>query len=281
MTMPPESKSSRQHKRAENALSALIELMAALRHPKDGCEWDLQQTHKSIAPYTIEEAYEVAEAIHSGTPEDLKNELGDLLLQVIFQARIAEENGDFDFADIATSITQKMIRRHPHIFQDTEQRSPEEQRQAWEELKAQERAAKQQTATLDDVATTLPPMTRAVKLQKRAARVGFDWSDPQDVLAKVHEELEEVTQELKIDPINHDRLQGEIGDLLFTVINLARKVGIDPDQSLTATNRKFIHRFSFLEKIAMEQGLDINDVDIDTMEKWWQQSKQYDEADNN
>jgi MazG family protein len=261
-------------KKAEEALSALIKLMADLRHPTKGCSWDVQQTHETIAPYTIEEAYEVAEAIRKGTPQDLKEELGDLLLQVIFQARIAEESKHFDFADVATAITEKMIRRHPHIFGQMPQISAEEQQQTWEDMKAQERIAKGQTSLLDDVAFALPPMTRALKLQKRAARIGFDWSSPEDVLAKTHEELAEVTEELKADPQQQHRLEDEIGDLLFTVINLARKANVDPNQSLTATNQKFIRRFSFLEKKAKEQDVALNEIDLAQMEIWWQSSKQ-------
>ena len=188
---------------AETQLRALIEVMAKLRDPIDGCAWDLEQDHASIAPYTIEEAYEVQDAIEKNDMQGLREELGDLLLQVVFQARIGEEAGHFDFADIAESITDKMIRRHPHIFGDHEYRTAEEQRQAWEDIKAEERQSKNETRLLDDVATTLPAMMRAFKLQKRAARVGFDWPDSQQVLDKVKEELAEVEAELTPEERNY------------------------------------------------------------------------------
>ncbi|MCE2517541.1 MAG: nucleoside triphosphate pyrophosphohydrolase, partial [Alphaproteobacteria bacterium] len=208
----------------------------------------------------------------------IRDELGDLLVQVVFQARIAEEAGNFAFADIAQSITAKMIRRHPHIFGDAAERSADEQRQAWEDMKARERAAKKQTGVLDDVATTLPPMTRAVKLQKRAARLLFDWTDPKPVMDKVLEELDEVNAELTADTINPEHLQGEIGDLLFAGINLARKSNIDPDEALAQTNRKFTRRFQYLEATAAAQQTTLDDTDLDTMEQWWQSAKHDDNS---
>jgi tetrapyrrole methylase family protein/MazG family protein/ATP diphosphatase len=259
---------------AEASLRALIDVMAALRHPETGCAWDLKQDHASIAPYTIEEAYEVAEAIESGSPEDLKDELGDLLLQVIFQARIGEEAGKFDFAAIANSITAKMIRRHPHIFGDASYKNEAEQHAAWEDIKATERKGRDEGGLLDGIAATLPPMTRAVKLQKRAARVGFDWDSPDPVLAKVHEELDEVTSELTARPSDHERIADEIGDLLFAVVNLARKSGIDPDQALRRTNGKFTRRFKGIESRAHKEGVSLADAGLDRMETWWEEIKQ-------
>ena len=259
---------------AEEALRWLLNIMASLRNPDGGCEWDIQQTHETIAPYTIEEAYEVAEAILNGNIEDFRDELGDLLLQVVFQARIAEEAGNFDFADIADSISKKMIRRHPHIFENTEQRSASQQRKAWEDLKAEERKSKNQNGILDDVATTLPSMIRAFKLQKRAARVGFDWENPEDVVGKVKEELNEVIEEMENDKTsNNDHLEGEIGDLLFAVINLARKTNIDPEQALSATNRKFVQRFNYIEKQAKNENQDLEQISIEQMEIWWNDAK--------
>lgn len=258
---------------AETSLRALIDIMAALRNPETGCAWDLKQTHASIAPYTIEEAYEVADAIENGSPNDLRDELGDLLLQVIFQARIGEENGDFSFAEIADSISSKMIRRHPHIFGDVTYASEAEQREAWEAIKAAERGEKDEPRLLDGIAAALPPMTRAVKLQKRAARVGFDWTEPEPVIAKVHEELDEVTDELAQSPQDQDKIEDEIGDLLFAVINLARKSGIDPDQALARTNSKFTRRFNAIEDRAKHAGIDLNTIDLDQMENWWQEIK--------
>lgn len=259
---------------AETSLRALIDIMAALRHPETGCAWDLKQTHASIAPYTIEEAYEVAEAIEQGSSETLRDELGDLLLQVIFQARIGEESGDFDLAAIADSITAKMIRRHPHIFGDVTYASEAEQRDAWEAIKAAERHEKDEGGLLDGIATTLPPVTRAVKLQKRAARVGFDWTDPAPVIAKVHEELDEVKEELANTPRHQDRLEDEIGDLLFAVVNLARKSNIDPDQALARTNAKFTRRFTAIEDRAKAEAIDLEKAGLDRMEHWWTEIKQ-------
>ncbi len=259
---------------AEDALRQLVNIMASLRNPDGGCAWDLKQTHASIAPYTIEEAYEVAEAVAHGSVDDLRDELGDLLLQVVFQARIAEEAGDFDFADIADSISEKMIRRHPHIFDSISPRSANEQRQAWEDMKAEERRAKNKTGVLDDVATTLPPMTRAFKLQRRAARVGFDWDNTEDVVGKVKEELDEVIQEIPTHSAGEDTaLEGEIGDLLFSVINLARSVGVDPDQALTSTNAKFIRRFNYIEKQAKAENRSLETVGLAQMDAWWHEAK--------
>ena len=258
---------------AETQLRALIEVMAKLRDPINGCAWDLEQDHASIAPYTIEEAYEVQDAIEKNDMQDLREELGDLLLQVVFQARIGEEAGHFDFADIAQAITDKMIRRHPHIFGDHEYRTTEEQRQAWEDIKAEERQSKNETRLLDDVATTLPAMMRAFKLQKRASRVGFDWPDSQQVLDKVKEELAEVEAELTPDQIDQNRLEDEIGDVLFSVINLARKLDIDPEQALKLTNKKFTNRFNYIEEFIVLKGNNIKDASLDEMEDLWQKAK--------
>ena len=278
MSSAPQSKNS-----PEAQLRALIDVMARLRDPKDGCAWDLQQDHASIAPYTIEEAYEVQDAIEKKDMEGLCDELGDLLLQVVFQARIGEEAGHFDFADIAQSITDKMIRRHPHIFGDHHYRSAEEQRQAWEDIKAEERQAKSnkagldpshpKTRLLDDVATTLPAMLRAVKLQKRAARVGFDWPDAEQVMDKIKEETAEVEAELNQNTPQHPRLQEEIGDLLFAVINLARKLDIDPEDALKSTNSKFTNRFNYIEESIVSNNKTMENATLDEMESLWQDAK--------
>lgn len=254
-------------------IDALLQVMATLRHPEHGCAWDIKQTHETIVPYTIEEAYEVAEAVKQGNIAALCDELGDLLLQVVFQARIAEEAGNFNFHDVAQSINDKMIRRHPHIFGEETYRSAEEQREAWEKIKEDERKSKNEHGILDGVATTLPPVMRAVKLQKRASRVGFDWQHPEPVLAKVAEELDEVTVEMQANPAQPEKLEEEIGDLLFAVVNLARKAGVDPDQALTRTNEKFIHRFQSIEARAHTAGKDLNDVELEDMERWWQEAK--------
>ncbi|XDZ66950.1 nucleoside triphosphate pyrophosphohydrolase [Alphaproteobacteria bacterium LSUCC0684] len=272
-TTPPAAPPPAGRTNAEKNLTALISVMATLRDPEKGCAWDLNQTHESISPYTIEEAYEVAEAIQEGNPETIRDELGDLLLQVVFQARIGEEAGHFDFASIADSITEKMIRRHPHIFGDDRYRDSDEQRKAWEDIKEAERHAKKEKGTLDGVASTLPPVTRAVKLQKRAARVGFDWTDPADVLAKIREEIDEVEMEMKADTKDRKSLEAELGDLLFAVINLARKCQIDPDHAINLTNRKFINRFTVMERLAKSQGKSFPDSTLAEMEEWWTQAK--------
>ena len=264
---------------AEASLRSLLNIMADLRHPETGCAWDIKQTHASIVPYTIEEAYEVAEAVESGNSNDLRDELGDLLLQVVFQARIGEEAGHFDFASIADSISEKMTRRHPHIFGDVTYGSEAEQREAWETIKAEERNDKDEGRLLDGVAKTLPPMTRAVKLQKRAARVGFDWTEPEPVIDKVYEELEEVSAELSASAQNKDRIEDEIGDLLFAVINLARKSKIDPDAALARTNSKFTRRFNAIEDLATNQNITLNDASLEMMENWWTQIKKKEKTD--
>lgn len=269
-----ESPKNHQHRsNAEKSLTALIEVMARLRHPETGCAWDLEQSHETIAPYTIEEAYEVAEAVERGEPDLIRDELGDLLLQIVFQSRIGEENGNFDFASVADCITRKMIRRHPHIFGDDHYRTPEEQRQAWEDMKASERSEKKEHGTLDGVATTLPPVTKAVKLQKRAARVGFDWTDPKDVMGKVKEELKEVETEMASGVSNKDELEAELGDLLFAVINLARKCKVDPDHALNLTNRKFIKRFETMEQLAKSHGKTLAECTLQQMDAWWNDAK--------
>ena len=257
---------------AEKALRHLIDIMAILRDPESGCPWDLKQTHETIAPYTIEEAYEVAEAINNGSTDDIKDELGDLLLQVVFQARIAEEAGNFDFSDITVSISEKMLRRHPHIFEHKNPRDADAQKLFWEDLKEQERKSKNKIGVLDDVATTLPPTTRAFKLQKRAARVGFDWKKPEDVFDKIDEELNEIKQEL-INNTDHSKLEDEIGDLLFAVINLARKYDVDPDKALASTNRKFCNRFNYIESKATSLGKDLKKIALQDMENWWNEAK--------
>ena len=253
------------------AIAGLLRIMARLRDPETGCEWDVKQTHESIVPYTIEEAYEVAGAVESGDPDAIRDELGDLLLQVVFQARIAEEAGHFDFDAVAESISGKMVRRHPHVFGGKVQRSSEEQRRAWEDAKEGERRARDETGALDGVSVALPPVMRAVKLQKRAARVGFDWSDPEPVLAKVREELDEAAAELERGDAG--RLAEEIGDLLFAVVNLARKAGIDPGQALAGANDRFTGRFRRMEEIARAGGETMEDATLERMEEWWREAK--------
>jgi tetrapyrrole methylase family protein/MazG family protein/ATP diphosphatase len=256
---------------AGQAIEELIALMAALRTPETGCPWDLEQTFRTIAPYTIEEAYEVGDAIERGDLGDLKQELGDLLFQVVFHARMAEEEGAFGFAAVAEAITEKMRRRHPHVFGDAAARTAAEQTEAWEELKAAERALKGATSLLDDVPVGLPGLTRAVKLQKRAARIGFDWKNPRDVLDKIAEETEELVH--AIEGGEKDRIEDEFGDLLFVVANLSRHLDVDPEAALRRANEKFRRRFTHIERRHAETGIEPGAASLETMEGWWTEAK--------
>ncbi len=245
--------------------------MAALRDPASGCPWDKTQSFDTIAPYTIEEAYEVAAAIAERDFEALPDELGDLLFQVVYHARMAEEAGLFGFADIAKSISDKMIRRHPHVFSEAATRDAATQTVAWEGQKSAERAARKQFGALAGVPNALPALTRAVKLTNRAARVGFDWSDAGQVLDKLDEESRELRAELPLaDPL---RLTDEVGDLLFVVANLARKLKLDPEACLRHANEKFSRRFNAMEKIFEQQGTHLSELSLQQMEHGWQQVK--------
>jgi MazG family protein len=252
----------------ETAISDLLALMAALRTPGSGCPWDLEQDFRTIAPYTVEEAYEVADAIERGDMADLKDELGDLLFQTVFHARMAEEAGAFTFADVARAITEKMRRRHPHVFGDAEARTASEQTAAWEDQKAAERGAKGAAGILDDVPLGLPGLTRAVKLQKRAARVGFDWTNPRDVLGKIAEETEELVA--VIDTGDRDAIEDEYGDLLFVMANLSRHLDIDPEAALRRANEKFRRRFRHIEETL---GPRLGEAGLEAMEALWVEAK--------
>ncbi|MEG3617340.1 nucleoside triphosphate pyrophosphohydrolase [Magnetovibrio sp. PR-2] len=262
-------------------LEGLLELMAQLRAPDGGCPWDLEQTFATIAPHTIEEAYEVADAIDSlnrgGDMAHLKDELGDLLFQVVFYAQMAKEQGDFDFHDIAAAITQKMIRRHPHVFgEQSGIDSADDQTVNWEALKEQERKAKAENAeephgVLDDVSHGYPALMRANKLQKRAARVGFDWPDTLPVIDKIHEEIDEVKAE--IDSGDREALEAELGDLLFACVNLARKTGIDPETALRSANSKFETRFKHIEHTLWDQGKEVQETPLDELDRLWNEAK--------
>lgn len=257
---------------AEASLTRLLQVMARLRDPVAGCPWDQVQDFTSIAPYTIEEAYEVADAIRRGPdPAVLLDELGDLLFQVVYHARMAEELEWFDFARVAEAITTKMIRRHPHVFGDAAARDAETQTAAWEESKAAERAARAETGALAGVPPGLPALTRALKLTRRAARVGFDWAEPGAVLDKLEEEAAELRAELP--GADRARLADEVGDLLFVLANLARKLELDPEACLEDANRKFERRFAGVEALLAERGLSPADAELAVMEEAWQQVK--------
>jgi MazG family protein len=257
----------------QRPIDRLLAIMAILRDPLRGCPWDREQTFATIAPYTIEEAYEVADAIEHGDMAALKDELGDLLFQVVFHARMAEESGGFDFEAVAETIAAKMERRHPHVFGDSDIPDAAAQSVAWEATKAAERSAKPgPTSVLDGVARTLPPMTRAVKLQKRAARVGFDWDQLKDVIAKIDEELAEIACEIDAaSPL--DRIEDEMGDVLFACVNLARKLNIDPEAALRRSNGKFERRFRHIESELGAAGRSPEGASLAEMEALWVAAK--------
>jgi MazG family protein len=264
-------------------IDRLLDVMATLRHPERGCPWDREQTFATIVPYTIEEAYEVAEAIEHGDMPAFKDELGDLLFQVVFYAQIAREQGLFDFDAVAESIAAKMVRRHPHVFAGIEFADSEAQTAAWEAAKAAERADKggpqAAAGVLDGIARTLPPMTRALKLQKRAARVGFDWDDPADIVAKIGEEVAEITHEINVDA-PFDRIEDEMGDVLFACVNLARKLNIDPERALKRANAKFERRFRNIETELAAAGRSPAEASLAEMETLWCAAK-HGEAEGN
>ena len=247
--------------------------MEKLRDPDTGCPWDVKQDFVSIAPYTIEEAYEVADAIERGDRTALCDELGDLLLQVVFHARIAEEEGSFTLADVAKSISEKMITRHPHVFGNEKTPDADKQQQLWEEIKKAERTAKGENSILADIPVSMPPMQRAIKLQKRAASVGFDWPNIAQIIEKLNEEVVELTVELETTPRNKERLTDEVGDLLFVAVNLARKAGVDPETALIGCNKKFENRFSYIEQQINLQNKSLSCSTLEEMELLWQEAK--------
>ena len=258
-------------------MARLLAVMAWLRDHQHGCPWDVEQTFRTIAPYTIEEAYEVADAIDRDDLGALKEELGDLLLQVVYHAQMAHESGAFGFADVASAIADKMVDRHPHVFGDARVATAEAQTVSWEARKAIERAAKRAGAepagTLDGVARALPALLRAEKIQKRAARVGFDWKQTGPVIDKIDEELGELRAELEAGDVDQARLTDELGDVLFAVANLARHCKIDPEAALRATNDKFERRFRHIERRLAEAGRKPADATLEEMEALWQEAK--------
>jgi len=251
-------------------ISRLIEIMARLRTPDTGCPWDLKQTFETIAPYTIEEAYEVADAISRKDLAGLKDELGDLLLQVVFHARMAEESGHFAFGDVVLAITEKLIRRHPHVFGDERGLSPEDVKALWEKIKAEERKQKLESAQsiLDGVPLALPALTRAEKIQKRAAQVGFDWPDVDGVIDKIREEI----SELQSATSNEEKAE-EFGDLLFSLVNYARRANIDAEAALRGATSKFERRFHGVERRAKKAGTAVEQTPLHVLEEYWQDAK--------
>jgi ATP diphosphatase len=263
-------------------IKRLIDIMARLRDPQNGCAWDVEQTFETIMPYTIEEAYEVADAIERGDMDDLADELGDLLLQVVYHARMAEEAGLFAFGDVVHAVTDKMIRRHPHVFGPENTRSMRMAKGMWEKVKAQEKADKakrqlkagtinKRPSLLDDVPRAQPSLMRSLKLQKKAATVGFDWSEAEPILDKIHEEIGELREAMQSGDEKH--ITEEYGDLLFVMVNLGRHVGIEAEAALAGTNLKFSRRFAFIEEKLDQAGKSIKDASLDEMEALWQLAK--------
>jgi nucleoside triphosphate diphosphatase len=266
---------------SKRPIDELLRIMAALRDPKNGCPWDVKQTFETIAPYTIEEAYEVADAIDRKDYSDLRDELGDLLLQVVFHARMAEEAGRFDFGDVVGSICDKMIRRHPHVFdRDAEKLADADaQTVAWEEHKRREREAGGETdaSLLAGISRGLPEWQRALKLQKRASRIGFDWTQPEPVLDKLREEIDEVRAEL-VNGADHARIADEVGDVLFVAINLARLTGVDYSSALRNANAKFERRFRRMEELAAAEGTGLDGKSLAEQDAYWDRAKADDKA---
>ena len=256
-------------------IAALLDIMVRLRSPDGGCPWDLAQDFASIAPYTLEEAYEVADAIERNAPDDICDELGDLLFQVVFHAQIAKEKGWFDFADVIRAINTKMLRRHPHVFGDACVADAEAQTEAWEQHKAQERAVRgdvQDNSALANLTVALPALVRAQKLQRRAARVGFDWDKIDDVLAKLEEEVAELRSAIA-EQESQQRQREELGDILFSCVNLARFLEADAEQVLRQANSKFSMRFRRVEALAAAAGCKLDDCSLNELEHFWQQAK--------
>jgi len=259
------------------SIQRLVDIMAKLRDPDDGCPWDREQTLESVVPYTIEEAYEVADSIARGDMDELCSELGDLLFQVVFYARIASEQGAFDMQDVIQGICEKMVRRHPHVFGDESVADAEEQSLVWEQLKAQERqsrAGERTVSQLDGVAQALPALLRAGKLQKRAAKVGFDWPASDPVVAKVKEELQELETELHRPQRDPARIADEMGDLLFSCVNLSRHLGLEAEGVLRSANGKFERRFNAMEALLLQRGVTLESADLSAMDAAWNEIKQ-------
>lgn len=258
------------------SIEDLIELMERLRDPENGCPWDQEQTFATIAPYTIEEAYEVADSIHHNDMEGLKSELGDLLFQVVFHARMAEEQGAFNFSDVVTGIVDKMERRHPHVFGDAVVGSVDEQSEEWEKIKSAEKGGA--ASALDGVTLALPSLVRAEKLQRRASRVGFDWPDISGAIDKCHEELDEIKEALPSG--DAAAIESEIGDMLFAVVNVARFAAVDAEMALADCNRRFTRRFQSVEAQAVDAGKKLEEFSLQELDSMWEEAKRRERADD-
>ena len=275
-----------QHPSPSREIAVLIEIMQRLRDPDTGCPWDIKQDFASIVPYTIEEAYEIADAIKRDDMDDLCDELGDLLLQVVFHAQMANEQDSFEFSDVVQSITQKLIRRHPHVFGGPRAENGDVVKIQWDAIKEEEKKQRQlrrnanglpreELSWLSSVPTNMPPMTEAMKMQQRASKVGFDWNDPNAVLSKLREEVDEIETEMNASDHadNRGNIESEIGDVLFAAVNLARHYDLDPEQAMRKTNNKFRKRFGFIEKELERQNRSLADASLDEMEILWQKAK--------
>ena len=254
-------------------IDRLLGIMQRLRDPENGCPWDKEQTFSTIAPYTLEETYEVLDAIAREDFDDLRGELGDLLFQVVFYAQMAQEEGRFDFNDICAAISDKLERRHPHIFGDASAENSQEVLTRWEKIKTAERAEKAQHSALDDIPRAFPALMRAHKIQKRCSAVGFDWTTLGPVLDKVYEEIDEVMDEARQAVVDEAKLEEEVGDLLFATVNLSRHLGVKAETALQKANEKFERRFREVERIVASRGLEMSGIDLEAMEEVWQEVK--------
>jgi ATP diphosphatase len=262
--------------KSDSQLSRLLEIIERLRDPETGCPWDQKQNFESLVPHTIEETYEVADAIFGGDMQDIKDELGDLLFQVVFYAQLGKEQGDFEFEDIAQAISDKLVRRHPHVFQVTAHKTDDELNNQWEHIKAQERASKNQeldASTLANIPQGMTPLLRAQKIQKKCSKVGFDWTELPPVVDKIHEEIAEVLAEVNVSEPDQQAVEEEIGDLLFAVVNLARHTSVNAETALIKANRKFEKRFRQVEQVIDKQGLSMESANLQQMEAAWQRVK--------
>lgn len=261
---------------SQTDIQPLLDIMAKLRDPDTGCPWDKAQDFRSIVPFTLEEAYEVADTIERTALDELPDELGDLLFQVVFYCQMAQEQGLFGFADVIERICSKLTARHPHLFSDIKQTTAAEVSHSWQQIKKAERLSKQLSSQLDNIPLNLPALSRSIKIQQRVAQVGFDWKTLPPVVAKVHEEIDEVLDELAHDEVAQDRVTDEMGDLLFAVVNMARHLDVDPEQALRQANQKFEQRFRGVEALAEQAGGTVDHYSLEQLEQFWQQVKERD-----